>query len=65
MTKAEIKKAATNKLIVDYVQTYSTMCLNINIGGGTKRYSAHCADLEKELVARSVLTEEDVKLLNM
>lgn len=65
MTKAEIKKAATNKLIVDYVQTYSTMRLNINIGGGTKRNSAHCADLEKELVAHGVLTEEDVKLLNM
>lgn len=65
MKKTEIKKTATNTLIVDYVKTYSSLCLNINIGGGTKRYSSHCADLEKELVARGVLTEEDVKTLNM
>lgn len=63
MTKAEIKKAKDNELIVDYVLTFSTLCLNINHGGGTKRYSQHCQDLETELLSRGILTEEDIKKL--
>lgn len=63
MTKAEIKKAKASELIVDYVQTYSSLCLNENIGLGTKQLSNHCADLENELLQRGILTEDDLKPL--
>ena len=32
---------------------------------GVKKLSQHCADLEKELLARGLLTTDDVKRLNM
>lgn len=65
MKKSEIKKATNNELIVDYIQSYSSLCLNINAGRGTKQYSNHCSDLEKELVSRGLLTENDVRTLNL
>ena len=69
MTKKEIKKAKDNELIVEYVRTYSSLCVNLNSPSwenrGTKRYTDHCHDLEVELVARGILTEDDVKYLNM
>lgn len=64
MTKAEIKKAPDNKLIVDYVHTQVMFALNYNLGGGVKRFSQHLQDLETELASRGILTEEDVKQLN-
>ena len=65
MTKPEIKKAEVNKLIVDYVRSYAGLCVNYNTGGGVKRYAQHCNDLEAEFVKRGLLTEDDVKFLNM
>lgn len=65
MIKQEIKKAKDNELIVDYIDTYSILCMNQNMGGGTKRYSQHCHDLEQEMLKRGILTEQDVKHLNM
>lgn len=65
MTKAEIKKAKDNELIVDYVRTYSSFCLNVNLGMGIKQYSKHCTDLEEELVKRGILTEENVRILRL
>lgn len=65
MTRKEIGKAENNKLIVDYVQTYSLLTLKYNTGGGTKQHERHCVDLEKEMVKRGILTEEDVEHLNM
>lgn len=65
MRKAEIKAAKDNELIVEYVQTYSLLMLNTNLQMGTKRHEKHCQDLETELVKRGLLTEEDVKHLNM
>lgn len=63
MRKNEIKKATNNALIVDYVKTYSSLCLNINLGMGTKQFENHCNDLEKEMLNRGLLTEEDIKSL--
>ena len=63
MRKTEIAKAPDNDLIVDYVLSYSRLCLNINLDRGTKQLSAHCADLENELVKRGLLKEADVKRL--
>lgn len=69
MTKREIKKATNNKLIVEYVRTYSSLCVNLNSATwenrGTKRYTEHCHDLEAELMERGILTEKDVEYLNM
>lgn len=68
MTKREIKKATNNELIVEYVRTYSSLSLNLNApweNRGTKRYGQHCHNLEAEMVARGILTEDDVKYLNM
>ncbi len=64
MTKGEIKKAPNNELIVDYVHAYAIFTENYLHGGGLKRLGQHLQDLETELVARGLLTEEDVKHLN-
>lgn len=65
MKKAEIKKSKDNELIAEYVISYSSLCVNFNLQRGTKSLSKHCADLEKELIARGLLTADDVKRLNM
>lgn len=65
MRKNEIPKAPTNRLIVDYVRSSAEHAANLNLDRGTKRLSQHCADLEKELLKRGILTEEDVKELNL
>lgn len=65
MRKSEIAKAKDNELIVDYVKSYSSLCLNINLKLGEKQLSKHCADLEKELLKRGILTENDIRILNM
>lgn len=64
MTKKEIQIAKNNELIVEYVRSFSNLLLNYNLGRSIKRYENHCRDLEKELVRRNLLTEEDVKSLN-
>lgn len=64
MRKSEIKKAADNELIVDYVSSYSSLILNYNLGRGIKQHEKHCHDLEQELLSRGLLTEEDIKHLN-
>lgn len=64
MTKKEIKKASNNELIVDYVRSYSFYEVNYLLDRGTKQLLQHCHDLEAELVARKILTEDDVRHLN-
>lgn len=65
MWKSEITKAPTNKLIVDYIRSSAEFAVNLNLKRGTERLSKHCADLEEELVKRGILTDEDVKVLNL
>ena len=64
MRKNEIPKAKNNELLVDYIRSYSEWGENSILGRGVKQLERHCADLEKELVKRGILTEEDVKHLN-
>ena len=68
MTKREIPKAKDNELIVDLVNTYANLCVNINSPSwesrGVKRYSSHCDDLLQEMGKRGLLTKEDVDYLN-
>lgn len=67
MTKTEMKKAANNELIVAYVEAYSSFVLKYNEkkGKGIKGLQKECHDLEAELLKRELLTEEDVRRLNM
>ena len=64
MRKTEIARAKDNELIVDYVRSYGLYLRNMNLGLGEKRLANHCADLEKELVKRGILTKENIDALN-
>lgn len=65
MRKSEIPKAKDNELVFEYVESYALLMMNYNEGKAIKQKQAHCNELEKELVKRGLLTEEDVKKLNM
>ena len=64
MKKSEIKKVTNSGLITEYVRAYSLRDANWIQGRGTERLDKQCKALEKELVARGLLTEEDVDYLN-
>ena len=64
MNKSEIKKAENHALISDLVNSYSRLLLNYNFNKATKQLEKHCADLEKELLDRGLLTQEEIKILN-
>lgn len=64
MRKIDFCKATDNEIIVEYVKSYSSLCLNQNLRLGTKQLSRHCADLEIELLARKILTKDDIEVLN-
>ena len=59
--KVNIKTAQDSELIIDYIKTYSSLCLNQNIGGGTKMYARHIDDLNVEMLRRGIFTEEQLK----
>ena len=65
MTKQEIKKSKDNELIREYVSSYGQLWANWLTDRGTKQLSNHCKDLEAELLNRNILTEEDIRILNM
>lgn len=64
MKKSEIKKVTNNELIVEYVRTYFLRDVNWLSGRGIKRLSEQSKNLERELIARGILTTEDVIYLN-
>lgn len=64
MRKVDFCKATDNEIIVEYIKSYSSLCLNENLHLGTKQLSKHCADLEIELLARKILTQDDIEVLN-
>lgn len=63
MTRQEMKTATSNQLIIDLVLTSSRLSVNINIGLGTLRLSAHMDDLLVEMEGRGILTKDDVSRL--
>lgn len=65
MKKSEIKSLKDNELIVEYVSTYSHYDTNFVCRRGIERLAKHLKDLEAELISRQILTEEDVKHLNL
>lgn len=58
MTKTEMKKATDNEIIYRYIKAYSSLTLNINLGGKTKSLEKELADLDAEMLSRELLTEE-------
>lgn len=64
MKKSEIGKAEGNELLVDYINSVVSFHLNYNSGKNTGRILKHCDDLEKEIVARGILTKDDIKRVN-
>lgn len=64
MNKKEIKKVTNSGLITAYVTAYSLRDANWLQGRGVERLNKQCKVLEAELVARGLLTEEDVEYLN-
>jgi hypothetical protein len=64
MNKQEIKKATNRELLVEYIKAYSSYDTNFVLRRGTKQLMKHLKDLESELVARAILTEQDIEELN-
>lgn len=64
MTKTEMKKAENNEIIFRYIKAYSSLTLNINLGGKTKSLEKELADLDEEMINRGLLTEEQIRRLN-
>lgn len=61
LKKADLKKATDSELIADYIRAFATACLNESKGLPTKAWNNHLADLNKEMLKRSLLTEEQIK----
>lgn len=64
MKKSDIMNADDNALIVEYVRSYAEHATNYVLNRGVKRLQTHCADLERELIRRGILTEHDIEILN-
>ena len=64
MTKTEMKKAADNEIIYRYIKAYSSLTLNINLGGKTKSLETELTNLNDEMLKRGLLTEEQIRRLN-
>lgn len=64
MRKSEIKKSKDNDLIVEYIDSIVSFHLNYNSGKAIGQIEKHCADLEKEIIFRRILTEDDIKKVN-
>jgi hypothetical protein len=64
MNKKDIPKLKDNDLIEEYVSAYSSLLLNYNLNRGTKQYEGQCNAMEKELLKRGILTEDNIRRLN-
>lgn len=65
MRKTDIPKLADNDLITEYVSAYASLLMNTNMNMGVKQLEKQCSNLEEELLKRGLLTEENIKRLNM
>ena len=64
MTKTEIKKAENSEIIFRYIKAYSSLTLNINLGGKTKSLETELTNLNDEMLKRGLLTEYQIRNLN-
>ena len=65
MTKQEVKKSSDNELITEAIWTYGRLLQNFIARRGTAQLEKHWNDCAGELVKRNLITENDVKWLNM
>lgn len=64
MRKNEIAKATDSELFVEYVRTYASYAVNVNLGRGTEKLGAHVADLEREILKRGLMSQAQIDSLN-
>ena len=65
MTKKQLKTATDSEVIVDYIETEATYCLNLNMGGGIDRLYNHLLDLNQEMLKRGILSQKQIDRLMM
>ena len=65
MDRKKIKVVPDNELIIEYINTYAEFCVNLNLGRPTTRIWKHWEDLDKEVLKRGILTEEQIARLHM
>ena len=65
MKKSEIKFLKDNELIAEYVKTFAHYDSNWVLRRGVSQLGKYLKDLEDELIKRNILTEEDVRKLNL
>ena len=63
MTRKEMKTAKDSEIIVDYIDTMASYCLNLNGNGKIDRLSKHLDDLDSEMLRRFILTPQQIKHL--
>ena len=63
MTRKEMKTAADSEIIVEYIDTMSNYCLNLNGNGKIDRLAKHLDDLDAEMLKRFILTPDQIKHL--
>lgn len=64
MTKTEMKKAENSEIIFRYIKAYSSLTLNINLGGKTKSLETELTNLNDEMLKRGLLTKDQIRNLN-
>lgn len=64
VTKKELKAATDSEIIVDYIQTYSSLSVNYCLQRGVKQLEKHLIDLDIEMVKRGILSQEQIDKLN-
>lgn len=65
MDRKSLKKATDSEVVMDYINTYAEFCVNMNLGRGTDRLWKHWLDLDKEIVKRGILAQEQVAKLHL
>lgn len=64
MTKQELKKADSRKLVYDAIRTYGFLLTNEMRGCGTKQLERHFQDCCAEMVKRGIITQDEWDSLN-
>jgi len=64
MTKQEMKKAADNEIIMEFVSYREMFVLAVNTSGKIKAVSKHLEALDDEMLRRGLLTQAQIDRLN-
>ena len=64
MTRQQMKNAADNEIIMEYVSYGEMFVLAINTSGRIKAVSKHLEALDAEMLRRGLLTQQQIGKLN-